>query len=149
MEVSIVVYRAAIGMLNNKKCRLNIKSSVLQIWTRHGWGLCILLLIFLSILLIMAGDIELNPGPKMSCLTIGHINARSLANEEKFEEISSFILDKSFDLFAVSETWLDNKSSDESLHIPGYYSIIRKDRSGMSGGGVASYSTITCIQKMQ
>jgi hypothetical protein len=37
----------------------------------------------------MAGDIELNPGPKMSCLTIGHINARSLFNEEKFEEMSS------------------------------------------------------------
>jgi hypothetical protein len=37
----------------------------------------------------MAGDIELNPGPKMSCLTIGHINARSLANEETFENISS------------------------------------------------------------
>ena len=89
MEVSIVVYRAAIGMFNNRKCRLNIKSSVLQIWTRHRWGLCILLIIFLSILLIMAGDIELNPGPKMSCLTIGHINARSLFNEEKFEEMSS------------------------------------------------------------
>ncbi|XP_028412551.1 uncharacterized protein LOC114535443 [Dendronephthya gigantea] len=57
--------------------------------------------------------------------------------------------DKSFDLFAVSETWLHNNSSDEHLHIPGYYSIIRKDRSGMRGGGVALYIAQSLAFKRQ
>ena len=69
--------------------------------------------------LILAGDIELNPGPKLSSLMIGHIKARSLAVEEKFDEISSFILDKDFDVFAVKETWLDSKTHDNCLDIPG------------------------------
>ena len=55
------------------------------------------------ILLIIAGAIELNPGPKTSYFTLGHINARSLMKDEIFDEISSFILDKKFDLFYLFE----------------------------------------------
>jgi hypothetical protein len=89
----------------------------------------------------MAGDVELNPGPIMTCLNIGHINARSLVNEEKFEEISSFIFQKNFELFAITETWLNNQISNDDLCIPGFHAIVRKDRPNTRGGGVALYIT--------
>jgi len=36
-----------------------------------------------------------------------------------------------------SETWLNDRTSNDSLSIVGYHSIIRKDRIGARGGGVA------------
>jgi hypothetical protein len=40
------------------------------------------------ILLFLSGDIETNSGPPQNLtLNVGHINARSLNNEEKFDEI--------------------------------------------------------------
>jgi hypothetical protein len=93
----------------------------------------------LQLMLFKAGAIEQNPRPKRSQLTLGHINARSLAIEDKFDEISSYILNERFELFAVSETWLDKRIHSETLHISGYYSLIRKDRLYSRGGGVALY----------
>jgi hypothetical protein len=72
---------------------------------------------FFGALLVLAGDIEINPGPRLCAMSIGHINARSLKVQEKCDEISSFIVDSKFDVFAVSETWLDSKTSNDSLHI--------------------------------
>lgn len=144
MGVNLITYRAAIGLFNILKIKLFGLQSHNELYKLLtlvlNLGLCILF-VFAVISLILAGDIELNPGPKLSSLMIGHINARSLAVEEKFDEISSFILDTKFDVFAVTETWLDSKTLDNSLDITGYCSILRKDRLNMRGGGVALYAS--------
>ena len=63
--------------------------------------------------------LEINPGPSNDLsLNIGHINARSLRSEDKFEEIVSLVLDLKLDIFAVSETWLNDSVSADSLQIP-------------------------------
>ena len=40
---------------------------------------------------------------------------------------------------ALSETWLDKKIEDEELVLPGFNTIIRKDRKGEAYGGVGLY----------
>jgi hypothetical protein len=116
MGVGITIYRAAIGLFNNlKNLKYEYKTCILsEIWATCLilLDLCILIcgmlvLVCLQLMLFKAGDIEQNPRPKRSQLNLGHINARSLAIEDKFDEISSYILNESFDLFAVSETWLN------------------------------------------
>ena len=72
-------------------------------------------------------------------LSVAHLNARSLFISDKFNEISALILSNAFDIFAVSETWLNANISSEQLMIPGYNIPLRKDRVGSRGGGVAMY----------
>ena len=59
----------------------------------------------------------------------------------RFEEIASIItLNYKFDLFALSETWLNDSISSDLFCIPGwpYCPLIRLDRSdGRRAGGVA------------
>ena len=141
MAISLTVHRAAIGISNNKKINRARFSISIVLITTFGLNIYILISNYLMVRLIMAGDVELNPGPIMTCLNIGHINARSLVNEEKFEEISSFIFQKNFELFAITETWLNNQISNDDLCIPGFHAIVRKDRPNTRGGGVALYIT--------
>ena len=92
-------------------------------------------------MLILSGDVELNPGPKDNFLSLGHINARSLNIEDKFDEISLFITSKEIDLFGISETWLNNNSLTDNTCIPGYHPLFRKDRQNSRGGGVALFAS--------
>ena len=65
---------------------------------------------------------------------MAHLNARSLSIPDKFSEISALTSTNAFDIFAVSETWLNANISSEQLLIPGYnYSPLRKDRRGKQG----------------
>ena len=57
----------------------------------------------LFILLLLAGDINPNPGPP-KCLNITYANIRSINN--KYQAIAKFIFDNDTDLFAMSETWI-------------------------------------------
>lgn len=66
---------------------------------------------------------------------VGHLNARSLFTG--FDDLKEIIFSESFQIFAVSETWLSNDLDSDLVQIPGY-GIIRKDRSER-GGGVALY----------
>jgi hypothetical protein len=54
----------------------------------------------------LSGDVEIKPGAHNLTLNIGHIDARSLNVEDKFDEISSLVIEHKLDIFAVSETWL-------------------------------------------
>jgi exonuclease III len=47
-------------------------------------------------------------------------------------------LSNKFDVFTVSETWLDSKITDLEIEIPGY-NIYRVDRENKTGGGVCIY----------
>ena len=90
---------------------------------------------------MVAGDIETNPGPPRNLtLNMGHINARSLNIEDKFDEICCLVHNVNLDILAVSETWLNDSISSDSLNIQGFAPIIRLDRqNGRRAGGVALY----------
>lgn len=68
-------------------------------------------------------------------LKIGHLNVRSLFTG--FEDLTRLITENNFDIFCVSETWLNENISSNIVNIPNYC-IFRKDRIGR-GGGVGIY----------
>ena len=56
---------------------------------------------------------------------------------EKKDEIKILIHQNSFDILAISETWLSDKIPNELVNIPGF-NVHRKDRPS-HGGGVLIY----------
>ncbi|CAB3999980.1 Hypothetical predicted protein [Paramuricea clavata] len=77
-----------------------------------------------SSLVLLSGDVSLNPGPyaddlpKARGFKVAHLNVRSLVN--KLDDISHLVRSKSFDIFSVSETWLNPTILDTEIDIPGY-----------------------------
>ena len=138
MSVSIEAYRAAIGLFNSFRIiSISYFRSVSEKYSLVGTLLTVLFVVVL--LIIMANDVELNPGP-FSLLKFGHLNVRSLNNQDKFDELSLIIKDNNFHIFAISETWLNNEIGNDNFKIAGYNSIIRLDRNHRIGGGVALFS---------
>jgi hypothetical protein len=143
MGVSLEVYRAAIGMFNLSGC---VSDPALGN-VFFGYGFVDLLFVRVSellvmlfvacILIILSNDVQLNPG-SVQFFTIGQLNARSLnVGCDKLEEISSLFSENNFDIFVITETWLNEHISSDSFAIPGYSTIIRRDREGRLGGGIA------------
>ena len=93
-------------------------------------------------------DIELNPGPtnysvngskkKTSNVKIAHLNVRSLKCRNHYVLVKESILANKFDVFTISETWLDNSISDLEIEVPGY-DLYRVDRQNKKGGGICVY----------
>ena len=111
--------------------------------------LCLHIAALLSILFIICNDVQLNPRPlKKFSLSISHLNVRSLNIADKFEEVATLIRDKKFDIFGLTETWLNNSIPSESFSIPGYCPLIRLDRrDGRRAGGVALYVSDSLAKK--
>ena len=90
---------------------------------------------------------KLNPGMSESGLEartkrsvqrsirIAHLNVRSIKNREHFILTKELVMKNKFDIFTVSESWLDNTVQDLEVEIP-TYNIYRLDRLNKSGGGV-------------
>ena len=70
------------------------------------------------------------------CLTLGHLNVRSLL--PKIDEIMDLMATSNFDIFAVCESWLNDTVLDSEIAIE-WYQVYRKDRSNSIGGGVCLY----------
>ena len=70
--------------------------------TKHG------LPIFYLLLLVLSGDIELNPGPvstrSSKDMKFCHLNVASVRS--KSAPLQNFLLENSIDLIALNETWL-------------------------------------------
>jgi hypothetical protein len=154
---SLEQYRAAIGHFNAVCCAKKFKGTRLLktgLLLRVGLLLspmrpCNFLIICL--LLMMAGDVHLNPGPntptthKDKQLTVCHINCRSLTSSgqvdslraSKFDEIDHLIQNLLCDVVCLTETWLDATILDVHLNIPGF-KLYRRDRN-RHGGGVGVY----------
>ena len=147
MGVSLECYRAAIGLFN---CRISVVSTVnfSFVFLNIMVG-CLQLLMVLALFFMICFDVELNPGPYQNVnLKIAHLNIRSLNAPNKFGEIASAILNHKFDLFALSETWLNDSISNDLFSIPGYCPLIRLDISdGRRSGGVAVYVTTSIAVK--
>ena len=72
---------------------------------------------------------------KVKGLSVSHMNVQSLV--PCFDEIKIWLKENSYDIFTLSETWLDSTIHDSEIKIPGYV-IERTDRN-RHGGGVAIY----------
>ena len=117
----------------------------------------------LAILLLLAGDVSLNPGPS-TCSTgrvrLVTLNARSMKN--KAASLADMVSSKKINILAITETWLkpsDTLSCLSDLTPPGF-SLLHKPRTHGRGGGVGflisnefkvtdytipSFSTFECI----
>jgi exonuclease III len=99
------------------------------------------------LLIILSGDIELNPGPnpiithttkeELSCY---FLNARSIKKisdrTHKLREFKELLIITNPDILGVSETWLNNNLEDTDIASKEDYTIHRKDRTNKRGGGV-------------
>jgi hypothetical protein len=136
MGICISQYRMVIGHFNI--CKLVI--------SKCGFSVSLLSVnvVFFAlvalILITIAGDIELNPGPDIGrfCkrISICHVNIRSLS-WSKLHAIQTS-LSNVYDIITLSETHLHAGISDDVFKLKGYQDIIRKDRP-TKGGGVAIY----------
>ena len=157
MGNSLDQWRASIGLFNSK-CIFNQRVKVsfsmafifyymryLQKWTGNNCKLLSLALkdlicslyfkIVLILLLLEAGDIEMNPGPNIinNSLSILHSNIRSIRN--KLDYITENFLD--FDILCFTESHLDANITTESLIMSSKYDIpYRIDRTNHGGGAI-------------
>ena len=95
---------------------------------------------FLLFLLLLAGDIESNPGEifqnfRKRGMHFTHMNINSIL--PKIDELRLIASETKCVVISLSETKLDETIQDEEINIEGY-NLIRKDRC-RNGGGVACY----------
>ena len=82
------------------------------------------LITFLSLLLILSNDVDLNPDPKKDSskrnFSIAHWNLNSIAaqNFVKSSQLKAYNAVHSYDLNRFSETWLDTTTSINSNDLP-------------------------------
>ena len=69
-------------------------------------------------------------------LKVAHLNIRSIYN--KIDSLKLLLNEKPFDIFTISETWLNSDITDGEISIPGY-TFSRNDRNGRSGGGTLAF----------
>jgi hypothetical protein len=98
-------------------------------------------LVWLFTLLILCGDIELNPGPNNmgSNIKVVLLNARSIKHvsrtKNKLVQLQSLLEVEQPDLIGLTETWLTSKVDNSELLVHGY-DVYRKDRMKSRGGGI-------------
>src|SRR5882757_5198904 len=100
---------------------------------------------FLLYLLLLCGDVEINPGPEyFHSLKCAHLNVRSAKTiNKKINKptlICELISDYKLDILTLSETWFTKNTLPSILNsfIPNGYSLLQIPRlSDKSGGGVA------------
>jgi len=142
MGICTAQYRQVIGLFNSYRILRSSSSIALSVFT-----LIIALYFIISLLLILAGDIHVNPGPNhvsTKAISVCHVNVRSLTRS-KLLAIRSSLVD-SFDIITLSETFLHAGVGDDVFELAGFHDIIRKDRDGQ-GGGVAIYIRDTIAYK--
>ena len=81
---------------------------------------------------------------KSSCCLL--LNARSIRN--KVHDLQALLLMDSFDIIAITETWIDGDFQDFELPFHDY-NVYHKDRCNRRGGGVlvAVYSHLLCLHR--
>ena len=115
------------------------------------------------LLLLLSGDVELNPGPNdltensseissdffekflEKSITLVHLNVQSLTN--KLDIIQAEF--GGFDIITLNETWIDYRSTSDDLLIQGFQEPFRRDRTNNRYGGVIIYvnSNIPCRRR--
>ena len=143
MPVSILQWRAEAGIFNTKYDKYPFKSkyraSVCLRNLNNFYTICCIFLL----LLICAGDIELNPGPRKNNTSYNfsfcHWNLNSIAahNFSKLSSLEAYNVQHKFDMICLSETSIP--TNDERLNMK-EYKLIRVDNpSDSKKDGVAIY----------
>ena len=88
----------------------------------------------MSLLLILSGDVSINPGPNTSLLTGSLINIKSIRN--KSVALADFINSNKSDIIAITETWLRPDDTDSFIAsvTPGYKCTLVPRPEGRGGG---------------
>ena len=73
-----------------------------------------------------------------SCIKIAHLNIRSLKSREHFLLPQHTVEEHDFDIFTISETWLDSSVDSQVMRIPGF-AFFHQDRGEHKSGGLAVY----------
>ena len=98
--------------------------------------------VFISFELLLAGDVELNPGDAAEETTQLKLPSKGLRiGHWNIERLTDFLLNtnKNVDILFLLETFLKPTKSDSVFNIAGY-KMFRKDRSGWKpGGGLIAY----------
>ena len=101
---------------------------------------------FYSLLLLLSGDVKLNPGPKCNsrnAFSICHWNLNSISahNYAKVFLLKAYIAVHKFDVICISETYLDSStpSDNNNLEISGYTLVCSDHSSNIERGGVCIY----------
>ena len=113
--------------------------------TKHGLRFPRCTNFLFSMLLILSGDISLNPGPPMthSSLVFSLLNIRSAScitpQLNKPAVLQDLIADKHIDILSLTETWLPPDTLPSVLNsiTPPDYSLINSPRLQGKGGGIA------------
>ena len=151
MPVITNPWRAQIGTLGimiAKLCVMNIWSSIIKAKFQNSFVPSFFFLItFLSLLLILSNDVELNPGPKKDSskgnFSVAHWNLNNIAapNFVKLSQLEAYNTMHSYDLISLSETWLDSTTSIDSndLSLKVYNLHLVDDPDNIKKGGVFVY----------
>ena len=99
---------------------------------------------FKHLLLLLSGDIEINPDPKRSSnIKFCHWNLNGLASHDfiKVRLMEAFITSNNFDLVCLSETFLDSTipNDDANIQINGYSLLRAGHPNDIKRGGVCIY----------
>ena len=89
-----------------------------------------------TFLLLLAGDVSVNPGPSSTSLRMGTLNVRSI--RDKGPAVSDLVTSKKIDILAITETWLSVNETTAGLAeiVPPGFNIYQIPRTGRRGGGV-------------
>ena len=93
---------------------------------------------WLTFLLLMRdGDLHPHPGPSRNLLKFMDWNLNSLVAHDgiRVPLIQSYNLIQNYDLIAITETALNEYTSDETIHLDGYIPIRKHLPGGTTHGG--------------
>lgn len=94
---------------------------------------------FYSLVLILSGDIEINPGPTYeSVVDIIHLNVRRIRN--KIDSLNAIVSD--FDIACFTETHLDHNISNNDILLDGFDMVLEKIKILMGVGSLSILVTI-------
>ena len=121
MGICIAQYRIVIGYFN----RVKFVTSGFSIAIR-GISLNICFIVLLTLLILLSGDVELNPGPsKCKNIRLCHVNIRSLSRS-KFLAIKTSLAEL-YDVITISESHLHAGIPNSLFKLEGFHEIIRNN----------------------
>ena len=90
----------------------------------------------LAIILLLAGDVSLNPGPAVRSNILATTNVQSI--RDKTASLSDLLISKTIDILAVTETWFRPHDTVACIAdiSPSGYTFHHRPRSVRRGGGV-------------
>ena len=147
MPVSILQWRAEIGVFNTKLVKYPFKSKYRANISPRNLNKFYTICCMILLLLICAGDIELNPGPRKNntsynfSFCLWNLNSIAAHNFSKLSLLEAYKVQHKFDMMCLSETFLDSSipTDDERLNMTGYKLIRADNPSDSKKGGEGIY----------